>query len=201
MFPDAFSSALSFVTTHGYFFVFLGMFIEGPLITASASFGSALGYLSLPIIFVLSILGDIVADFLYYGIGYVGRTRLIDKLIGKFGLTRERLENIEKLLHGHSVKTIVALKLSPLIPAPGFMIVGASRLSFRRFSIICLLVTLPKTIFFVIVGYYFGYYYPIISHYTGATGSIVGISLILLSVLYFYKQTARETVKNLVEKL
>lgn len=148
--------AFQWVIAHGYPLMFAAMFIEGPIITAAASFAAAFGFFNIFIVFILSLLGDLVADIFYYYLGYFGRIKIIARWGHLIGLTKSRLLHIEDLLKRHSVKTIIALKLTPMLPTPGFMIVGASRFSIRKFALVILLVTLPKTIVFVVAGYFFG---------------------------------------------
>ena len=61
-----FFALAQWVMIHGYAFMFTGMFVEGPLITAAASFGAALGYFNLTIVAILSLLGDILADLMHF---------------------------------------------------------------------------------------------------------------------------------------
>jgi membrane protein DedA with SNARE-associated domain len=152
----SFNGALAWVKSAGYFLMFIAMVIEGPVITSAASFAAALGYFNIFIIFALSIAGDLVGDFIYYGIGYFGRVRFVEKYGHRVGLTEERLKHMERLIETHPKKTLAAVKLAPLLPAPGLMMIGAARMPMRRYAWITFLVTLPKTLLFMALGYYFG---------------------------------------------
>ena len=72
----SFASAFSWVIAHGYPLMFVAMLIEGPIVTAAATFAVVFGYFNISMIFVLSILGDIVADVIYYIIGYFSRIQV-----------------------------------------------------------------------------------------------------------------------------
>lgn len=153
----SFTAAFEWVVHHGYILMFVAMLIEGPIITSAAAFAVALGYFDLTAVFFLSLAGDLVADLIYYAIGYVGRKGLAERWGHKVGLTTARMEHMERLLTQHTVKTIVVLKLTPVLPTPGLMLTGAMRIPVKKFTIICLLITLPKTIIFMLLGYYSGY--------------------------------------------
>ena len=140
------------------------MLIEGPIVTVAAAFAAALGYFDVFIVFILSFLGDMVADVIYYFIGYFSRLAVIEKFGKFFGLTEKRMHRIESLLNGHSVKTFIALKLTPVLPTPGLMLVGATKMPIKRFVKICSLIIFPRTIFLVIMGYYFGAAYEMLAN-------------------------------------
>ena len=191
---------LGWVINHGYWLMFLAMLIEGPIITAAAAFSFALGYFTLPAIFVLSLLGDLVADIIYYAIGYWGRISLVERYGHYFGLTNERMERIEHHLEAHGGKTLLALKLAPFIPTPGLMLVGVARMRLPKFTLISLAITIPKTILFMIVGYYFGQAYSTFSKDFGYAS--MGIAVIILLYM-FYKayQKSAEKIGESIEKI
>ena len=60
----AFDQVLTFIEQNGYVLLFLLMILEGPIVTAAAAFAASLGYLSLPVVFILSVLGNIIGDLI-----------------------------------------------------------------------------------------------------------------------------------------
>jgi len=58
-----------------------------------------------------------------------------------------------------------SIKYSPFIPFPGFVITGAAKLPFRKFFYILCSLSLPKAIFFTLVGYWFGQAYDRLARY------------------------------------
>lgn len=182
---SSFHDAVVWVTTHGYFLILLAMIIEGPVITAAATFVVALGYFSLPLVFLFSVLGDLIADIIFYAIGYTGRLALIERIAPKLGLSIARIHKLEKQLHTHSGKTIAAIKLNPITPMPGLMLIGALRLPLRRFMLVCLLITMPKTILFMLVGYYFGTFYDTFVTKLNNVPLTIGIILVVAIIFFF----------------
>ena len=197
--PDL-AMALQWVIAHGYWLMFLAMLVEGPIVTAAASFAVALGYFNIGYVLILSLLGDVVADVIYYSIGYWGRMTLVAKYGRYVGLSKERLTRIERLLEANSIKTLVALKLTPFIPTPGLMLVGVARMKLSKFTLTCLLITIPKTILFMLAGYYFGEAYGTFSRDFGYVS--VGIVVIIL-IYAFYKLWLKSaaTIGSKIEKL
>ena len=196
-----FSGAFGWVIVHGYPLMFLAMLIEGPIVTAAASFGAAFGYFNIFIVFILSILGDVMADVIYYAVGYSGRIMVVQKFGRRFGLTEERIRKVEALLNSHPNKTLIALKLTPILPTPGLMIVGTSRMPLNKFITICSLVILPKTIFFVLIGYYFGATYSIILRKFEQGKLILVIIIVLILGIYYAAAKLSTHIAQKVEKI
>ncbi|MEP7162436.1 MAG: VTT domain-containing protein [Candidatus Moraniibacteriota bacterium] len=157
--PENFHDLVQWAIANSYWLIFLAMCVEGPVTTAAAGFASALGYFDPWIIFLLSILGDLLPDSLYYFLGSMSRFTLTHRLARRFGLREERLSNIERLLHENFGMAMIALKFTPVVPVAGFMLIGALNLSFRRFLLWCTLLTLPKAALFLLLGYFFGAFY------------------------------------------
>jgi membrane protein DedA with SNARE-associated domain len=196
-----FSGAFGWVIAHGYPLMFLAMLVEGPVVTAAASFAAAFGYFSVFIVLILSILGDVMADVIYYAVGYWGRIVVFQKFGRRFGLTEERIRKIEGLLNSHPTKTLIALKLTPILPTPGLMIAGTSRMPLKKFITICSFVILPKTIFFVVLGYYFGSAYSTVLRKFEKGELILGIIIGLILAIYYAFTKLSSYVGRKVEKI
>jgi len=187
----SFSGALAWVKSAGYLLMFVAMVIEGPVITSAAAFAAALGYFNILIVLILSILGDLVGDYIYYAVGYFGRVHFVEKYGHKVGLTGERLAHMERLLKEHPKKTLAAVKLSPFLPAPGLMMIGATKMPVGEYTWMTLLVTLPKTLLFMALGYYFGRAYDQIAHYLENGQYFIIVALVVVvAVFYAYKKIA-----------
>src|SRR5512140_1915224 len=106
-----FSGAFQWIIAHGYLLMFVIMVVEGPVITAAAAFASALGYFNLYLVFLLSILGNLVPDVIYYAIGYWGRKRLVNKYGHYLGLSDTRILHLENLSEKHAGKALTLIKL------------------------------------------------------------------------------------------
>jgi membrane protein DedA with SNARE-associated domain len=184
---------ISWVIAHGYFLFFVAAFFEGPLVTAAAGVAAALGYYSIWIILLLSVLGDLSADTVYYAIGYLGGRPLINKYGKYVGLTKERMDTIQHLLHRHARKTIFIVKLSPIIPVPGILAIGSARVPVRKFIETSLLITLPKSLLFGMVGYLSGKAYTKLSVFVVHSQYIMWgiVAVAILVYVAYQKITAR----------
>ena len=181
----SFQAVSHWVLGHGYWVIFIAMLIEGPIVIAAAGFAAALGYFNVYTIFGLSLLTELVADVGYYALGYWGRMALVERFGGRIGLTKQRLERMADLLHRHAWKTLLALKLTPVIPTTGLMLVGVTRMPLKKYITICAVIILPKTIAFEVIGYFFGTQYNILEHYVNNISYLI-LAVIVLVVLFRY---------------
>ena len=196
-----FAGAFQWVIEHGYILMFFAMLIEGPIVTVAAAFAAALGYFDVFIVFILSFLGDIVADVIYYFIGYFSRLAVIEKFGRFFGLTEERMHRIENLLNNHAAKTLIALKLTPVLPTPGLMLVGATKMPVKRFVKICSIIILPRTIFLVIMGYYFGAAYEVMANQFEKNYFILIAIIAIVAIIYYLFSRLLAYLGRRVEKI
>lgn len=191
------AQAAQWVISHGYGLMFIAMLIEGPAVTAAGAFAAALGYFNLWIVFAISVLGNLIPDVIYYALGFWGRKKFIDRYGHYFGIAPERTAFIEKLIHQNVGKALAFIKIFPLIATPGLIIAGASRVNLEKYIWWSLVITIPSSGFFLIVGYYFGAAYEKIVNYLNYGGYLVlGIIVIFGIISYFYKKLS----KKLAEK-
>lgn len=197
----AFVSLVQWVIGKGYVLFFLVAVLEGPMVTAAAGVAAALGYYSLPIIIALSVLADLVADLVYYTIGYWGRRTLITRYGSYVGLTPERMAHLERLLHRHAGKTLVMVKLSPVIPVPGLIMIGSARIPLKKFIRIALLITLPKSLLFAFVGFSAGRAYERLSGIITSTQNLLAATTLLIFAIYLFYVVYKKTTTRIAEEI
>lgn len=186
---------------YGYTLLFLGMLPEGPVITATASFGASLGLFNVWLVFLISVLGNFLPDTAYYLVGFWGRRRVIDKYGKYMMLPRERLERLEQLFHANAVKTMFAVKLLPFVATPGLIIAGIARMPLRQYLFWSIVITIPSSLAFVLLGYYFGEAYREIVKYVGYGGYIaLGALAVFALASYLYKKFSKKIAEK-VEKI
>jgi len=185
MSATTFSTILPWVLSSGYLMIFVAIIVGGPIFISAAAFAAALGYFNIYIIFSLAFFGEMAIDIAFYLIGRVGREQVVERFGHYFGLTHERILKLENMLHGHSWKTMMIIKYSPIIPVPGFVITGAIKMHFKKFLYILLVLSLPKAIFFSVIGYFFGRAYDSLVKYF-YYGQYLIVAFIALFVLINY---------------
>ena len=190
-----FTDLVPWIIAHGYFIFFFTALIEGPLVTTAAGVAAALGYYNIVIIVLIAIAGDLTADVVYYFIGYHSRILVIERYGHHFGITRERIEKIEKMVHKNFKKTMLIVKVSPIIPIPGLIAIGASRVSLKKFVEMSLLITAPKSLLFALLGFYSGKAYAHLGNNITNGSYIIGGLILVIFVVYliYQKITSRIT--------
>ena len=195
MLVPTFTDLVPWIIAHGYFIFFFTALIEGPLVTTAAGVAAALGYYNIVIIVLIAIAGDLTADVIYYFIGYHSRILVIERYGHHFGITRERIEKIEKMVHKNFKKTMLIVKVSPIIPIPGLIAIGASRVSLKKFVEMSLLITAPKSLLFALLGFYSGKAYAHLGNNITNGSYIIGGLILVIFVVYliYQKITSRIT--------
>jgi membrane protein DedA with SNARE-associated domain len=151
-----FSSILDFVKSSSYFLIFLAMIIEGPMVTASAAFAASLGYLNIYLIFLLSLFGDLTGDIVHYYFGKFLRKAVVEKYIKKNGIRENQIKKLDEKIHNNLWKSMILIKMTPPLSTPGLLLIGSSKVPITRYIRISFITILPLTIFYTILGFYFG---------------------------------------------
>ncbi len=180
-----FQSTVQWVLQHGYPLLFIVMLIEGPVITAAGAFAAALHYMNVWVVLLLSILANLIPDLVYYAIGYWGRETFINKYGHYIGVTPERIATTEKLAAAHSGKSLFMIKMVPLLATPGLILVGATKMDIKKYAFWSIAITVPTSLFYLIIGYYFGAAYNTIEHYLNL-GAYVAVAAIVVVVIIAY---------------
>jgi len=194
-------SILSLIQSQSYLLIFILMIVEGPVTTAAASFVASLGFLNVYIIFILSFLGNFVPDFLLYYIGRFSRGEKVERYLEKFGLNKSKIKRFDSGFKKHAGKTLVFVKLTPLLPVPGLIIAGFTKVPVKRFFFIDATFNFISAIIATLIGFYFGLAANIIFKFfkIGEYTLLLIIPLILIFYL-MYKKFSPKLIKNNKQK-
>jgi membrane protein DedA with SNARE-associated domain len=188
------------IVGQSYTLLFIAMLIEGPVVTAAGAFAAALGALDIWAVFILSILGNLIPDVAYYAVGFWGREKFVDKYGHYIGLTKEKIEKAEKAIHKHAGKSLIAIKLIPLLATPGLVAAGIAKMDIKKFSFWCIIITIPSSLVYLAIGYYFGAAYDRLVHYLNIGGYIIAAAIaIVLLALYFQRRFTEKFAKEFEE--
>ncbi len=197
------------VVGQSYTFLFIAILIEGPVVTAAGAFAAALGALNIWVVFILSILGNLIPDGFLYALGYWGRERFVDKYGHYIGLTPAKIKAAERAIHKHAGKSLIAIKLIPatvvaaatdLLATPGLVAAGIAKMDVRKFAFWSVAITLPSSLLYLLIGYYFGAAYTQLIHYLNIGGYIIAAAIaIVLLALYFQRRLTEKFAKEFEE--
>jgi membrane protein DedA with SNARE-associated domain len=180
------------VSTYHYVILLPIAIIEGPIISVIAGFLVSLHQLNLWAAFGILVLGDAIGDVGLYSLGRWGKKSVIDRWGPRLGLTPKRMEKIEALFKKHAKKTLLFGKWGHAFGFPILVTAGAAKEPFGEFITVSLAGTIPKTLFLLLIGFYFGASYTLIDKYfTYAILGIVAVVAIAGVAYWYFSKTAK----------
>lgn len=186
--PANFNYLYSLVEQSGYLLVFLLMVVEGPLVTIAAAAAASFGIFNIAIIFFLSLLGDLVGDLIYFVIGRVGNIVFIENYEKRYHLKSITVRKLKRKLIEHFGKTMFLIKFTPVLTTVGLILAGTLKIKTSRFVWYSLIITLPRTIFFTSIGFYFGLAVTNLFKYFKIEQYVVLVILLIALLIYIYRK-------------
>lgn len=156
--------------------------IEGPIISVVAAFLSTLGLFNIFAVYVFEIIGDLIGDIALYSLGRWGKN-IIHKHGHHIGATKERLEYAKKYFEEHHGKALLVSKVLHGVGITGLIAAGNLHISFKRYIKTCISISLIQSLFFVLIGLFFGHAYARIGQYLNYYAAAV--SVVVLGVIIF----------------
>ncbi len=195
-----FASILQFLQTSGYGIMFILMIIEGPIITYIASFAASLGIFNIFYVFILSSLGNIAGDLIFFLIGRGGKKRTIERYESK-SINLTRLSRLKMYLERNPGRTIVVIKLTPFLPVPGLILAGASSISLKKFITYSVLVSMTSALIMTLLGFYSGMAFLAIAKYVKYLEYLIGATIFLVIITVFLVRFISKKLANKIEKI
>ena len=194
----AWQALVPWVIANGYWLFLIAAIFEGPVVTTAAGAAAALGYYNVFIIMILAIAGDVGGDLFYYGLGRIGNHLVKLPFFNFLKLGPEKVAKIQKIMDAHTAKAVLLVKISPLIGPSGMVLMGAARAPFKKFFKAALLVGIPKSIFFVLIGFYSGRVFVSFNKLVAQPWLLALGIIIVLAIIYFiYTQVTTKAAEDL----
>ena len=162
--------------------------IGGPPVVIGAAYMARLSLLNLNEVIACVIAADIVGDSLYYGLGRTALDRLPIRFRERIGASPARIEQVSQTFLKNGARVLVISKLTQFGGFAILMGAGAAHMPFWRFLLINVLVTIPKSLALVAIGYYFGGAHELISRWFSVASGIFVFILGLILVGFIYKK-------------
>lgn len=179
---------LELINHYGYLSVFVLSIAEGPLVTIFAAALASQGLLDVWVVYGVLLAGDLTGDSAYYALGrwavgplaHLAKNRTSRTFAG-------RVERLSQRLRTNGGRILLFGKLTH---SAGFLILlaaGAARIHFRTYFFYNLLGTLPKAALLMVMGYYFGRFYTVLSGPFKIVGVIV-FALVLGGLFFLVRR-------------
>ncbi len=186
------------IVTYKYLVLFPLAVLEGPILAVFAGFLIKFNYLDLIPTYVVLVLGNILPDIFYYGIGRCGEKSIyIQKMINRFSFIKNNLNLVKKLWKEHFRKTVFFSKLAYGLSTPFLISAGLVKIPFLKFISHTILIDLFDIALFVYLGIIFGETYNMVSGYVDYFAILIAVLFVLFIIIFRYisKQAAKEVVK------
>lgn len=148
------SGSASSVHLWVYVVITLLVIVEGPITILLAAGASSAGFLNPLLVFIVAMLGNLIADTLWYGLGYIGKIDWLLRRRGWFGVNAEKLNLFRQVIHNQAVKLLIFAKLTNGLIVPVLIATGLARVSLRKWLPIIFVTNLLTSLVMVALGYY-----------------------------------------------
>ncbi len=187
------SQTLNLLLHFKYTILFPIAIFEGPIISVLAGLLVSLKEMNFYLALTLLVLADLVGDMLFYAIGRWGSYSLIPKYGQWVGITSYRFEKIRTVFNKHPNKTLLFGKWSHAFGMVVLISAGATHQKIKNYLLINLAGTIPKTLFFLLIGFYFGQAYTKIDSYLSyAILIITGITIVGIGFYFLISKAAQK---------
>ncbi len=96
----------SLLRSYGYWFLFLGAFVEGETVVLAAGFVAYLGYLNIHLVVAVTFIGAFAGDQLYFRLGRWKGAGLLER----YSLWRENVEKVRYLLQRYGLFVVLGFR-------------------------------------------------------------------------------------------
>ena len=115
-----------------YFLLVFLVAVEGPIATLLGAAAASAGLMRLGWVFIAASTGNLIADTLWYTLGYIGKIEIILRIGQKLGLSRELLERLQKGMREHTTRILFIAKLTVSFVIPSLIAAGLVKAPWRR---------------------------------------------------------------------
>ena len=127
--------------------------IEGRIVTLLAAVAASVGYMRLPLVMVCAIVGGVVADSLWYLLGYKNAKGSLLRYGRWLGLRRHHLEQLQAEMQVRGPRLLFVAKSLSVLVIPALVAAGMARVPFRRWFPIVLVGELLWVTALAVIGF------------------------------------------------
>lgn len=184
----------SLIEVYTYFILFPLVVVEGPIITIIAGFLVHIKILNFYIAYAVIVVADVFADILWYSVGRFARGA-IERFGHLIGLGEEKLRGIDKHFGENGHKTVFFGKLFLGVEIAFLIGAGMAKFDFKKYALYTLLPTLPKSLVFLLIGYFFGGAFVFLDSLL--KNIFLSVLVVIAGILLFYFVAYRFIIRRL----
>jgi len=164
-------------------YVLLGLLVavEGPIATLLGAAAASAGLMRAPLVLLSAAAGNMIADNLWYALGYNGKIETALRLGRLLGLRRAHVVRLTNAMEKHGLKILFFAKLTAGFMIPSLIAAGLIRLPWKRWFPILALGEFIWTGLLVVIGYYTTQAIRVVSK--DISYIVLGISVLFLIII------------------
>lgn len=178
---------------YGYPILFPLAIVEGPIISVIAGLLCALKVLNPLIVVPVIVLGDVIGDSFYYGLGKWRSRKLPPRVFRGFIPSTQKVEKVRHYFDTNPIRTIFLSKVTLGIGVAGLYMAGNAKIPYKKFLLICFGASLIQCTAYVLIGFMFGAAYQRIGNLLNNFATFT-IGAALATALFFF-------IKSRLQKL
>jgi len=178
---------LADLQTHSLLWLFLLAIFEGPIVTVGAGWLARLGDVSLLPAFGVLVMADLVGDLGLYSIGRSGLDWVPMRIRRWFKITDDNVHHVVRHFHHKGGRTLVIGKLTHSLGFAVLVAAGVGRMKLPAFLWYNLVGTVPKTGFFLGLGFLLGHAFGAIEFWLWRASVVIlalGVAAVLGWIAY-----------------
>lgn len=115
-----------------YFLLALLVMVEGPVATLAGAMAAAAGLMKPEGVFLAAASGNLLADCLWYSLGYAGKMEWLERYGRYVGVTQKLVQRIQGDIARHAFRLLLVAKLTLGFSIPTLIATGLARVPARR---------------------------------------------------------------------
>ncbi len=128
--------------------------VEGPIATLLGAAAASAGLMRPMLVFLAAACGNLIADTLWYSLGYLGKIEWILHFGRRLGIRQSLIEHLKKNMIAHATKVLFLAKLTVTFVIPSLITAGLLRVPWKRWFPVLILAETLWTGSLVLIGYY-----------------------------------------------
>lgn len=137
-----------------YILLALLVAIEGPIATLFGAAAASAGLMRPTLVFFAAATGNLMADCLWYSLGYLGKTEWVYHFGQRLGIRQSLIEHLKHNIIEHATKVLFLAKLTMSFVVPSLVTAGLLKIPWRRWLPPLILAETIWTGTLVLIGYY-----------------------------------------------
>ncbi len=178
-----------------YLLLALLVMVEGPVATLAGAVAASAGYMKPVWVFMSAATGNVLADILWYTLGYIGKMDWLRRYGKWFGLREKVIVRLTGDIQRHAPKLLFVAKLTLGFTIPTLVATGLAKVPIRRWLGVLLVSETLWTGALVFLGFHFGQYVQRLERGVEIItlgGTLLFVVALLIYVAYLRKRSIDE---------